>query len=113
MSTAATAILQLATTGDVIMGPENFAAAVNTASPAQTQLVTLSSGDNSISMPSATCTRITITKPAGNTVALAFGAGGTFPLHLTDWDSFSSSLAQGGTFVINAASTVTVRLTYT
>lgn len=111
MAISATRNIAIGFSGDA-SGNELFTAGVNTASPGAMQPVALSSGNNTITPPTgaAACT---ITKPAGNTVALTLKgvAGDTgIALHLTDPDSIS--LAGATSFVINAASTVTVRLTW-
>lgn len=112
MATTSTAILQLTTTGDVALGPESFTAAQNTASPAQTQIVALNSGNNTVMVPSG-ATRVSITNKAGGVALTLKGVAGDtgIPLSLADWDSFSC--VGLSSFVINAASGVNVRVTFT
>lgn len=86
---AASTRAQLITfTGDVV-GTELVSAASNPTSPAQIQILTLSSGFNSISVPTggSTPTALTILPPVGNLITLTLkgitGDTGIL-LHLTD-----------------------------
>ena len=91
-------------------GSETVQAAPNTASPGGIVPQALASGNNTITPP-AGATACTIQKPFGNTVALTLkGVNGDtgIALHLTDPDTIS--LAGAISFVINAASGVTVHL---
>lgn len=98
---------------------EEVSAADNAASPAQIQIISLSSGDNTITAPTAgasTPKACTIMKPSGNTTAIKIkGAGGDtgVRLHDTDPDTISLHSSQM-TFILNAASTIDgVRLFWT
>ena len=91
---------------------QTFEAASNASGSGQNQLVALSSGNNSITIPTS-AVAVTIIKPSGNTVQLyAKGVSGDtgVKLHLTDPDSIS--LGTSAVLVLNAASTVTVRLIF-
>lgn len=99
--------------GDVVT---TFAlhAAENTAGPGSESQVTLSSGNNTVSVPTG-ATAVTVVKSPTNTVAMTLKgvAGDTgVALHLTDPDSISLGSAVTS-FVLNAASTVAVRLIWT
>lgn len=100
--------------GDV-GGTEAIAAADNTASPAQVQIVTLASGANTITVPTGGTTPkcCTIMKPSDNATAITLkGVTGDtgVALHLTDPDSISIG-ATVTTFVLTAgAQIIGVRL---
>jgi hypothetical protein len=113
MATTSTATLQITLTGDVTLGPQNFSATQNTSSPAQTQIASLSSGNNSITIPS-TATRMTITNKAGGVALTLKGINGDTGITLgqSDWDSFSLSSPPPATVVINAGSSTTVRILF-
>jgi len=110
MAAASTRVITINFTGD-ISGTETPQAASNAAAPAQIQVVTLSAGDNTFTLPTGGTTpvAVTIMKPAGNTQLIKLkGAGGdtgTF-LHKTDPDSISLD-ATAGSLILNAAGTVT------
>lgn len=95
-------------------GNNTYPAATNTASPgAGHEPTPLTSGNNTITVP-ANATACTITKSTGNLVSVVFKgvAGDTgVKLHLTDPDSFSLDPSVTS-FVLNAASSVTVFLTW-
>jgi hypothetical protein len=117
MAVSATRTIAIGYTGDVV-GNQALAAATNTASPGQVQIVTLASGNNTITVPSGGTTPVacTIVKPSDNTTAITFkGVTGDtgMRLHNTDPDSISlySSVT---TFVLHAAAEIAgVRLYYT
>lgn len=95
-----------------------YSADQNTASPGQHQVVTLASGNNTITVPTGGTTpkAVTILKPSGNTVAITFkGVTGDTGVRLHDTDPDSISLNSSvTTFVLNAASSlVGVRLIWT
>lgn len=93
-------------TGDVEYS-QVFDASVNEDGSGNSYLVDLSSGNNSITIPSSAIA-VTIIKPSDNTVALiAKGVNGDtgIILSLTDPDSFS--LGDSATLVLNAASALT------
>lgn len=114
MATTSTQVFTLGFTGDV-EATLQYEAAANGASPAQIDLVTLSSGANTITKPAggSTVVACTIIPPTGNTnqITLKGIAGDTgIPLHLTN-PSTVSLAAGASTFVLNAAATITgVRL---
>jgi hypothetical protein len=90
MSTTSTAQLTLSFTGDVTLSLQANATA-NQTSPGTTLLVNLATGFNSIAIPPGS-NRVTIEKPAGNTVQLTLkGITGDTgqQLGLVDFDSFS------------------------
>jgi hypothetical protein len=97
--------------GDVLYSQE-FAAADSSAGSGQNQLVSLISGNNTITIPTG-AVAVTITPLPLNTVQLiAKGVTGDtgVKLHLTDPSSIG--LGVGATLVINAASTATIRLIF-
>ena len=97
-------------TGDV-QAQQTVAAAANAASPGQIDVVTLTTGANTITAPTGGTTPkcLTIIPPTGNVATLTLKGltGDTgVPLHLTD----PSSIALAGSFaslVITAGATVT------
>lgn len=94
-----------------VVGTQPIAAASNAASPAQVDLVNLSAGANTITVPTggATAVGVTIVPPAGNTslITLKGIAGDTgVPLHKTDPTSIALD-ATCATFVLNAAAPIT------
>lgn len=96
--------------GDIQL-TSKLAATTNSSSPGSEQQVALSSGNNTVSVPSGS-TALTVVKPAGNAVALKLkGVSGDtgVTLHLTDPDSISLDSTVTAV-VINAASAVTLRL---
>lgn len=95
-----------------------FLAATNTLSPGQVQIVDLSSGNNTITVPSAGSTQataVTIIPPSGNAVVLTLkGVSGDTGIAIHKTDPTSLGLNSVSTFVLNAASAVAgVRLIYT
>lgn len=115
MSITATRTITLVYTG-AVAGTQTIAAASNAASPGQIQIVTLSSGANTITVPAggSTPTGVVILPPTGNvqTLTLKGVTGDTgIALHLTDPTSLA--LASSVTsFVITAGGTVTGLLLY-
>ena len=103
--------------GDTV-GTENVPAADNAASPGQVQLITLSSGFNTVTLPTggSTVVSCTILPPVGNTQTITIkGVTGDtgVALHLTDPTTvaFASSVT---TFGLTAGGTITgMRLYYT
>lgn len=116
MATTSTQVVTLGFTGD-IEATLQFEAAANGASPGQTDLVTLSSGANTITKPAggSTVVSCTIIPPTGNTnqITLKGISGDTgILLHLTN-PSVISLAAGVSTFVLNAAASITgVRLVW-
>lgn len=106
--------ITLTYTGD-LAGEQVINAGDNNVSPAQTQLVTLAAGDNTITAPSggATPRACTIIKPSGNATAIRLkgnAADTGVRLHNTDPDTISID-ATTASFILNAgAQIVGVRL---
>lgn len=93
-------------------------ASPNEDSPGAIQIVTLSSGNNTITVPGggATVAGVTIIKPTDNSTAITFkGVAGDTGVRLHDTDPDSISLHSGvASFVLNAgAEIVGVRLVWT
>ncbi len=109
MAVGASRVTTITFTGDVT-GVQTVAAAANVASPGQMDIVSLTTGANTITAPTGGSTPkcVTIVPPPGNTQALTLKGitGDTgVPLHLTD----PSSVSLAGAFtslVINAAGPV-------
>lgn len=116
MAVTAKRLVVVTYSGD-IGGEQDIAATDNASSPGQIQLVTLSSGDNTINVPAGGTvpTAVTIMKSSDNTGPLIFkGSSGDdgVRLHNTDPDSISlhSSVTS---FILNTAeSNVIVRLVW-
>lgn len=115
MASTSRRVVSIALTGDVTTATLTRAATTNTSSPAQTDLVTLASGNNFIPFPTggSSPAGVTITPPAGNTNSITLKgttADTGLSLHLTD----PTSLGLGsttGTLVLTASSTISgVRL---
>ncbi len=97
-------------TGDVT-GTETSTAATNTASPGTIEIKTLSSGANTITVPTGgtTPTAVTIVPPAGNTVTLTIkGVTGDtgVALHLTDPTTIALA-SSVTTFCLTTSNTLT------
>jgi hypothetical protein len=114
MATTATRVTTITYSGDV-NGTETTGGAANAASPAQSQIITLAVGANTITAPASgtTPTALTIIPPAGNATAVTLkGVSGDtgIPIHLTD--SLTISLASGFTSLVLSVGTqiVGVRL---
>jgi hypothetical protein len=109
MATSSTRTISIGYTGDVI-GDESLSAELNTDSPGQIQIVTLASGNNTITVPTGgtTPTACAITKPSGNTTAITHkGVNGDTGMRLHDTDPDSISLDDSvTTFVLNAAAEI-------
>lgn len=111
MAVASTRSIAVGFSGDFV-AQNTFSAAANASSPGSVESYLLSSGANTITPPSG-AKACTIIPPSGNTVALTIKgvAGDTgIVIHLTDPTSIA--LNSTATFVINAASGVTVRLVW-
>lgn len=100
----------VAFTGDVEFADE-FAAASNVSSPGMVDLVALSSGFNSIAVPTG-ATGLLIVPPSGNTVSLTLkGITGDTGLRIHNTDPTSLALHSSTTTVgITTSGTVTLRL---
>lgn len=103
-------------TGDETASWTN-SAAENISSPGMIQVMTLASGNNTITVPTGGTvpTAVTILKPSGNTTALTFkGVAGDTGVRLHDTDPDSISLhSSAATFVLNAGASLSgVRLVW-
>jgi hypothetical protein len=109
MAVTATRTIALGFTGDVV-GNEALAAATNAVSPGQIQIVTLASGNNTITVPTGGTTpkACSITKPSDNTTAITLkGVTGDTGIRLHDTDPDSISIDDSvTTFVLNAAAEI-------
>lgn len=111
MSVISDRSINIQDTGDVEY-QQTFEAATNASGSGVNRLESLSSGNNSITIPTS-AVAVTIIKPSGNIVQLfAKGVSGDtgVKLHLTQPDSIS--LGSSAVLVLNAASSVTVRLIF-
>jgi hypothetical protein len=121
MTTTAKRTVTLTYSGDVggVTGVKHTISATdNTNSPAQIQIVTLNSGDNTITAPTSGTTpkTCTIMKPSGNATAIKIkGAGGDTGVRLSDAEHDVISLdASQASFILNAAAQIVgVRLYWT
>ena len=110
MAVSSTFSSTVAYTGDLSL-TETFPDAANGASPGQIQILTLSSGDNTITPPSGGTTPVgvIIIPPASNPNVITLkGVGGDtgVPIHKTLQTKLSLN-NPAGTFILNAAATVT------
>lgn len=96
--------------GDVD-GEQELNAADNADSPAAVELKTLSSGNNTITVPTAGTvpTAVTIVPPSDNATAITLkGVNGDTGIRIHDTDPTTIALDDSvATFVLNAADTVT------
>ena len=91
---------------------QEFDAVTNASGSGTNELTSLSSGNNTITVPSGAIA-VTIIKALTNTVALTLkGVNGDTGIALSLTDPDSISLASVSTFVLNAASSVSVRLIF-
>lgn len=110
MSTRATRVIVLTWDGDVD-GTNNIEAAPNAASPAAITVQALSSGANTITVPSSTGVTpvaVTIVPPVGNTQSLTLkGVSGDtgIALHLTDPSTIALAPSVT-TFVLTAGAAI-------
>lgn len=114
MSTTSTRAIEITYTGDV-NGTENIEAADNIASPAAIEIKSLSSGANTITVPTGgtTVTACTIVPPAGNATSITFkGVSGDTGVRLHNTDPSSVSVDSSvSTFVLTTGAAITgVRL---
>ena len=110
MATRATRITTIVFTGDVV-GTETVGAAANANSAGSIEIKTLSSGFNTITIPTGGTvpTAVTIIPPAANLTAITLKGitGDTgVPLHLTDPSSFSLP-SSSTTFGITTGAAIT------
>lgn len=118
MATTSSRAITIVYSGDTV-GTEPLNAASNTASPGAVQIIALSSGANTITVPTAVgyaVTGCTIVPQAANVNALTLkgisGDTGIF-LHLTDPTSIGIDPVHSPTFVINAAATTNIKVYWT
>ena len=110
MSTTSARTINITFTGDVNAN-NTLAASSNTVTPAQIDIVTLASGNNTITAPSVsgiTNKAVTISPPAANTTLItAKGSTGDtgIALHKTDPTSIAIDTTQTS-IVLNAAGTI-------
>lgn len=101
----------LVMTGDVEYSQE-FDALPSSVGSGQNQSITLSSGNNTITVPSG-AVAVTIIPPAGNANALVLkGVNGDTGIAISKVDPCSISLLSVSSFVINAGGTTIVRFIY-
>jgi len=101
----------LQNTGDIEY-QQSFGAETNASGSADNNLVSLASGNNTITIPTG-AVAVTIIKPALNTVQiLAKGVNGDTGVKLNLLDPDSISLGTSATLVLNADNTVVVRLIF-
>jgi hypothetical protein len=117
VAVSSTRTISLGYTGDVV-GDESLSAELNTDSPGQIQIVTLASGNNTITVPTGGTTPVacSIFKPSDNTTAITHkGVNGDTGMRLHDTDPDSISIDDSvTTFVLHAAAEVIgVRLYWT
>jgi hypothetical protein len=110
MSVSASRSQTITYTGDVT-GTETVSAATNAASPGSVELKTLTSGANTITVPTggSTPSAVTILPPTGNTVTLTLKGitGDTgVALHLTDPTTIALATTVT-TFVLTTSNTLT------
>lgn len=110
MATTSARSMTITFTGDVTQ-TQPVSAANNTSSPGQVELKTLSSGANTITVPTSGTvpTAVTLIPPTGNTnlITLKGISGDTgVALHKTDPTTIALD-STVSTFVLNAAATVT------
>ena len=106
MSTIASRSVTLQSTGDIEYTQE-FDSAQNSASPAFSELIDLSSGNNTITVPSGT-TGVTIIPPSANVIALILkGVNGDTGIAIALASPTSIGLLSVSSFVLNAASALT------
>lgn len=104
--------ITLVWTGDVEYS-QDFESSPNSSGSGQNQLVNLSSGNNTITVPSG-AVAVTIIPPAANANALVIkGVNGDTGIAISKLDPCSISLLSVSTFVINVGgSTTGLRLIY-
>lgn len=114
MATTASRDVTITYTGSVT-GTESLSAADNAASPGQIEVKTLSSGANTITVPTggATVVACTIVPPTGNTTSITLkGITGDTGIRIHNTDPTSLAIDSSvTTFVLTAGGTITgVRL---
>lgn len=115
MATTATRVLTITYTGDVT-GTETISAASNASSPGQIQIISLVSGNNTITVPTAGTvpTACTIVPPSNNANTLILkGVAGDTGITILKTDPTTIALDPGvTTFVVNAAGTTNTRFVW-
>jgi hypothetical protein len=117
MAVNATRVTTIVYTGDTV-GTETISAASNAASPGSVEIKTLSSGFNTITLPTGgtTVNACTIVPPTGNTVTLTLKGltGDTgVPLHLTDPSTITFAVATTTFGLTTGAALTGIRLYWT
>jgi hypothetical protein len=114
MATTSTRTTNIGFSGDVDTNLQ-FSAASNAASPAQVDLLTLASGDNTLTAP-VTPVSVTIIPPAGNTHAILLKGNAAdvgVSLHLTDPTTIALASSQTSIILNAAAQILGVRTIWT
>ena len=110
MAVSATRTTTIVYTGDVT-GTETISAAANAASPGSVEIKTLSSGANTITVPTggATVTACTILPPTGNTISITLkGVTGDTGVRLHNTDPTTIAIDSSvSTFCLTAGNTLT------
>lgn len=110
MSVTATRTINIVYSGDVA-GQEIISAASNVVSPGQVEVKSLSSGANSITVPTMTGfvpTAVTIVPPSGNTTSITFkGISGDTGIRIHNTDPTSIALDSSvTTFVLTTGGAI-------
>ena len=94
-----------------VIGTQTLSAASNTASPGMMELVTLASGNTTVTVPTggSTPVAVTIVPPAANTTAITFrGVAGDTGVRLHNTDPTTIALHSSvTTFVLNTGGAIT------
>jgi hypothetical protein len=110
MATTASRTVEITYTGSVT-GTETLAAADNAASPGQVEIRTLSSGANTITVPTGGATTVccTIVPPVGNTTAITLkGVTGDTGIRIHNTDPTAVAIDSSvTTFILTAGGTIT------
>lgn len=115
MAVNATRVIGIGLTGDVNAPNLAYSAAANAASPGMVQNIALTTGANTITVPTG-AKAVTIIPPAANTVTMQLKGitGDTgVRLHLTDPSSIAIDIAVTATFVITVSGALTLRFIWT
>lgn len=115
MAVNATRVIGIGLTGDVNAPNLAYSAAPNAASPGMVQNIALTTGANTITVPSG-ATAVTIVPPTANTVTMQLkGVTGDtgIRLHLTDPSSISLTIASTASFCITVSGALTLRFIWT
>ena len=116
MATTAKRSISISMTGEVSYN-QSFAAADNSAAPGDIDIFSLTTGDNTISVPTggSTVKAATIIPPSGNTQVIKIkGAGGDTGVNIHKTDPTSLGLDSVSSFILNVAGNVTgLRIVWT